>query len=314
MAYRLDDPYDKNLNNPSRSMKNRDPQPENPSRIHPTAVIDPGAVIAEDASIGPFCYVGPHATIGSQTRLVSHVSVLGRTTLGANNTVWPQVTLGADPQDLKYRGEDSQLIIGDRNDIREGVTIHLGTQNGGGLTRLGSHNLLMVGSHVAHDCLIGNHVILANAVHLAGHVLIEDHAVISGASAVHHYVTIGKYAFIGGMTRIVHDVPPFVIIEGNPAKIRGVNTIGLKRHSFPDDSITRLKDAHRRLFKKTIDPLDGNPEPGNLTENLAKLEADYPQDQLIETLVDFLKRASTGLYGRFRETERSDNRRCNPVR
>ncbi len=284
------------------------------SYIHPTAVIDPGAQLAEGVHIGPFCYVGPLAVVGSRTRLVSHVAVLGRTTLGAGNTVWPQATLGADPQDLKFQGEDSHLVIGDENDIREGVTIHLGTQNGGGVTRVGDHNLLMVGTHIAHDCVVGSHTVIANSVHLAGHVSVEDHVVISGASAVHHYVTIGQYAFIGGMTRVVHDVPPFMILEGNPAKVRGVNLIGLRRHRFPEDSVARLKDAHRRLFRRDSRGEEDSGEPANMSENLAELEAEYADDRCIESLVRFIRNASIGVYGRSRESLRTDNRRHNPVR
>ncbi len=280
------------------------------SNIHSTAVVEPGAQIAPGVDIGPFCYVGPHVEIGPGTRLVSHVTILGRTTLGANNTVWPQATIGAQPQDLKYQGEDTCITIGDHNVIRESVTIHLGTENGGGVTRIGNDNLIMVGTHVAHDCLIGNHVILANSVHLAGHISIEDHVVISGACGVHHYVTLGQYAFIGGMTRIVHDAPPFMIVEGNPSTVRGVNTVGLKRHQFPDDSINRLKDAYRRLYRRTIGP--GGPI--SMSQSLGKLDDLYPDDECIRLLIGFIQNSSIGLYGRFRESQRLDSRHESPVR
>lgn len=275
------------------------------SNIHPTAVIELGARIADTAAVGPYCYVGSRTAIGPGTRLVSHVTVLGRTTLGADNTVWPQATLGADPQDLKFRGEDSTLEIGDRNVIRESVTMHLGTANGGGVTRVGSDNLFMVGSHVAHDCVIGSHVIMANAVHLAGHIHVEDHVVISGATGVHHYVTVGQYAFIGGMTRIVHDVPPFMIVEGNPSTVRGVNTVGLTRHKFAQDTIDTLKEAYRRLFRKNNS--DGCVQP--MAESLNSLETEYPGDDCVRLLVQFLRNSAVGLHGRFRESLRLDDRR-----
>jgi len=280
------------------------------SQIHRTAVIEPGARLAADVTVGPFCYVGPDVSIGSGTRLIAHVTIIGHTTLGNDNTVWPYATLGAEPQDLKYHGEDSVLVIGDCNAIRESVTIHVGTENGGGATRIGNDNLLMVATHIAHDCAIGNHVVIANSVHLAGHVTIEDHAVVSGATGIHHYVTLGQYAFIGGMTRIVHDAPPFMIVEGNPSTVRGINLVGLNRHKFGDETIDRLKDAYRRLFRKGVD--DG--ASITMTENLTKLEAEYSSDACISILVQFIRNSSIGLFGRYREGQRSDNRHTSAVR
>ena len=279
------------------------------SHIHPTAVIEPGAKIASNASIGPYCYVGPMVTLGPGTRLIAHATVLGHTTLGRDNTVWPYAAVGGDPQDLKYRGEDSTLVIGDHNTIRESVTIHVGTNNGGGITKIGNDNLLMVGTHIAHDCLIGNHVILANSVHLAGHIVVEDHVVVSGATGLHHYVTLGQYAFIGGMTRIVHDAPPFMIVEGNPSTVRGVNAIGLNRHQFPDATIDRLKDAYRRLFRKNAENVGST-----MAENLDRLEADYGDDECVALLVRFIRNSSIGLFGRYRESLRADDRHESPVR
>ncbi len=281
------------------------------SRIHPTSVVDPKAQIDASVEIGPFCYVGPDVRIGPGCRLVSHVTVLGQTTLGADNTIWPHAVLGADPQDLKYHGEESILVIGDHNSIRESVTIHLGTENGGGVTRIGNDNLIMVGAHVAHDCLIANHVVLANSVHLAGHVSIEDHVVVSGATGIHHFVTLGQYAFIGGMTRIVHDAPPFMIVEGNPSTVRGVNVIGLGRHQFPEESIDLLKDAYRRLFRKSS---AGVGCAGTVSEHLAVLETEYPDEECIQLLIRFMRNSSIGMFGRYRERQRADNRQKSPVR
>ena len=281
------------------------------NRIHPTAVVEPGAQIADDVSIGPFCYVGPNVRLGPGTRLVAHVTLLGNTALGADNTIWPQATLGANPQDLKFDGEDTHLIIGDNNEIRESATIHPGTANGGGITRVGNDNLIMVGAHIAHDCTIGNHVVLANSVHLAGHICIQDHVVVSGASGLHHYVTVGQYAFIGGMTRIVHDAPPFMIHEGNPSKVRGINTIGMTRHRFPKETADHLKDVYRRLYRNNTG------ESGvvkTMAQNLDEIEADYPDDECVALLVQFIRNSSIGMYGRYRESCRNDNRRAAPVK
>ena len=283
------------------------------TRIHSSAVIEPGAEIADDVEVGPFCHVGSRAKIGPDCRLISHVTVLGNTTLGSDNTIWPQATLGGDPQDLKFCGEDSRLIIGDHNEIRESVTIHLGTANGGGVTRVGNENLFMVGAHIAHDCIIGDHVVLANSVHLAGHICIHDHAVVSGASGVHHFVTIGQYAFIGGMTRVVHDAPPFMILEGNPAKVRGVNSIGLNRHRFPPETLDRLKDAYRRLYRNH-GSAGANEPVRTMAQNLDYLQDQYPDDECISILVQSIRDSSIGMYGRYLESCRNDNRRAAPVK
>jgi UDP-N-acetylglucosamine acyltransferase len=277
--------------------------------IHPTAVIEDGATIADDATIGPLCYVGPKVTIGPGTRLVSHVSVMGRTKIGQGNTVWPQAVLGADPQDLKFHGEDAQLIIGDNNEVRECVTLHIGTENGGGVTKLGNANMIMAYVHLGHDCVVGDHCVIANAVQMAGHIHVQDHAVISGATAIHHYATVAQYAFVGGMSRIVKDVPPFMVVEGHPARVRGVNTVGLTRHRFPPEQIDRLKDAYRKLFA-------GNGDGGvvSMSDGVAYLEDQYPQDECIQLLVTHLRNSMIGLHGRYREAQRQDDRRAGPVK
>lgn len=278
--------------------------------IHASAIIEPGATIAADAEIGPLCHVGPKVAIGSGTRLVSHVAVMGRTKLGAGNTIWPQAVLGADPQDLKFNGEDAQLVIGDNNEIRECVTLHVGTENGGGVTRVGSDNLLMAYVHVGHDCVIGDHCILANAVQLAGHIHIRDHANVGGATAVHHYVTIGEYSFVGGMSRIVQDVPPFMVVEGHPARIRDINRVGLARHRFPQETIDRLKDVYRRLFRT-----DGEDRGvGRVAAGIEQVEQTYPDDECVRLLVQHLRNSMIGLHGRFREVQRPDDRRKAPVK
>lgn len=283
------------------------------AQIHSSAVVDRGAVLGEGVAIGPLCYVGPQVRLGAGTRLISHVSILGNTTVGRENVVWPQAVIGGDPQDLKYQGELTQLTLGDHNEIREGVTIHLGTEKGGGVTRVGSANLLMAGAHIAHDCQIGDHVIVSNNVQLAGHVRVEDHANIAGMSGVHSFVTIGQYSYVGGMSRIVHDVPPFMIVEGNPCRVRGVNVIGLKRHQFDEGAIERLKDAYRTLFRGPTGDFDPD-TVGNMSESLAQIEQAYRDDECVMMLLDFLRNTTVGLFGRYKESQRTDNRFSNPVK
>ncbi len=275
--------------------------------IHPTAVVEQGAELAEDVVVGPWCYVGEKVRIGRGTRLISHVTILNRTTVGEHNTVWPQCTLGGDPQDLKFHGEDAELVIGDHNDIREMVTMHIGTENGGNFTRVGSHNMIMVGVHVAHDCILENHIIIANQVQLAGHIHIGDGAVISGATAIHHFVSIGRGAFLGGMTRIVHDVPPFMKVEGNPSSVRGVNTIGLERRGFTPEQIDNLKGAYRILYRHRNE--NGGKGLSNMAANLPQVEAKYGDDEAVMELVEFLKRKTSSSFGRYLETLRKDPRR-----
>ena len=278
--------------------------------IHPTAVIDPKAELADDVDIGPFCYVAADVRIGGGCRLISHVCVLGPTTLGRSNTIWPNTVLGGDPQDLKYRGERSELVIGDHNEIRENVTVHRGTANDHALTRIGDHNLIMAYAHVAHDCIIGHHVILANGVGLAGHVSIEDHSAVGAHTGVHHFVTIGQYSYVGGMTRLVQDVPPYMLVEGNPAKVRAINAIGLARHQFEEKSVERLKQACRSLFRNAADGTG----VGQMAAKLCDIEQQYPDDPHIAALVAFCRNTTGGMHGRYRESLRQDDRRAQAQR
>lgn len=277
--------------------------------IHPLAVVDPQAKLADDVRVGPFCSVGPKATLGSGTRLVSHVTIVGRTTLGENNTVWPNAVLGGDPQDLKFQGEDSRLVIGDHNEIRECVTIHKGTANDHGITTVGDHNLIMAYAHLGHDCILGNHIVIANAVQFAGHVCVEDHVIIGGATAIHHFATLGQHAFVGGMTRAINDCPPFMIAEGNPAIVRGVNSTGLTRRGFTTESIANLKDAWKRLYRRTA-----TGKAGQTASALEDLEDAYPHDACVLALVAHVRRSAEGVYGRYREGLRKDNPRTNPAK
>ena len=262
--------------------------------VHPSAVVESGAEIDPSAEIGPFCLVGPHVRIGPATRLVHSVTVLGRTTLGAENTLHPYGVIGGDPQDMKFRGEDSLTIIGDRNVIREGVSIHKGTENGGGETRIGNRNYVMAGSHVAHDSWVEDDCILANATILAGHVRIQSCAIVSGWVAIHHFVTIGRHAFIGGCSRISQDCPPYMIVQGFQGEVRGVNSIGLKRRGFNQDSINALREAHKVLWRS------GLPKPDAL-EELERKNGTVPE---VRTLIEFLKSSDHGRMGRSREADR----------
>ncbi len=268
--------------------------------IHPTAMVDTSAELADGVVVGPFCVIGGGVRIGEGTTLGSHVVVQGRTTIGRENRITHHVVLGGLPQDLKYRGSDTELVIGDHNEIREFVTAHLGTENGGGRTSIGDRNLLMVGSHIAHDSHISDRVILANNVLLAGHVTIEECAVVSGGAAIHHFVAVGRYAFVGGNSGVVHDCPPYMVSDGHPARVRGVNVIGLQRHRFEADVIERLKRVYRLLYAR---------DEGNQAEGIDRIEAEFGGDAIIAETCAFARRAALGTQGRYFETHRPDNKR-----
>jgi len=263
--------------------------------IHASAVIEPGARIHASAEIGPFCIVGPNVTIGPGTKLIHGVTVLGRTTIGARNVVHPYSVLGGDPQDLKFRGEDSVTVIGDENVIRESVTINKGTLNGGGETVIGNRNYLMACAHVAHDTLIGDQCILANNVLLAGHIRVENYAILSGWVAVHHFVTVGQHAFVGGCSRVNQDVPPYMITQGFQGEVRGVNSVGLRRRGFKPEAINALRDAHKVLWRS------GLPKPDALAE-LSQGNGHIPE---IRALIEFLQASDRGRMGRAREFGRT---------
>lgn len=218
------------------------------AEIHPTAVVDPNAELAGDVFVGPFCVVGPKAVIGSGTVLKSHVVVENRTHIGKNNTFFPFASVGAIPQDLKFRGEDSRLVIGDNNTFRESVTLNIGTEHADMETRIGSDCLFMAYTHVAHDCVVGNRVIVGNSTALAGHVKIEDFAILSGLAAVHQFARVGRYAYVGGGTMAVQDVLPFCIAQGDRAELVTVNVVGLKRAGFDRDTRHAVRTAFKRLF------------------------------------------------------------------
>ncbi len=267
--------------------------------IHPTAIVDPTAEIADSTEIGPYCVIGPQVVIGGGTVLHNHVTIQALTTIGKNNRIYPFAVLGADPQDRKYRGERATCVIGDGNRIREHVTIHRGTGNGGGVTRIGNDNLVMVAAHIAHDCTLADHIIIANQVMLAGHVQVEEGANIGGGAGVHHFATVGTCAFVGGLARIARDVPPYMIVEGNPAEVRGVNLIAMTRRGYQPDDVEAVKDAYKRLYRDN---------DAAMTEKLADLRQQYLEVGAVIKLCDALAAAADGVHGRAREHSRNDDK------
>jgi UDP-N-acetylglucosamine acyltransferase len=217
-------------------------------KIHPTAIVAPGARLADDVVIGPYCVIGEDVALAAGVSLKSHVVVDGRTTIGEGTRIFPFASIGHETQDLKYQGEPSSLEIGRHNTIREYVTINPGTEGGGMVTRVGNHCLLMVGAHVAHDCQIGDHVILVNNATLGGHVIVEDYAILGGLSAVHQFVRIGRHAMIGGMSGVERDVIPYGQVMGDRARLNGLNIIGMQRRGFSREDIQGLRSAYQFLF------------------------------------------------------------------
>ncbi|MFK7961785.1 MAG: acyl-ACP--UDP-N-acetylglucosamine O-acyltransferase [Phycisphaerales bacterium] len=269
------------------------------STIHPTAIIDSSANVAKTAVVGPYCVVGPDVTIGAGTVLHNHVVVHSLTTIGEDNEFFPFSVIGADPQDKKFRGERSTCEIGDRNQIREHVTIHRGTEMGGNVTSVGSDNLIMVAAHIAHDCRLGDEIVIANQVMIAGHAVIESGASIGGGAGVHHFATIGACAFVGGLARINKDVPPFMLVEGNPAEVRSCNVIAMSRRGFSDAEIEAIKDAYKRLYRTNGSPM---------SEKLDDLRNEYVGNRAIEMLCDHLEASATGVHGRALESSRLDRK------
>ena len=255
------------------------------AKIHPTAVIDPRAEIDSDVEIGPFCTIGPNVKLGKGNKLISHVVIDGWTTVGESNTFFPFSVMGAIPQDLKYKGEKTELLIGSHNVIREAVTLNLGTVQGGGITSLGNHNLLMAYVHFGHDCIVANHCIFANSVGLAGHIKIEDYANIGGMTGVAQFIRVGTHAYIGGKTTADRDVPPFSIVVGDrPAEIRGANIIGLRRRGYKAETITAINES-LKLWKRT----DVTKE-----QCLLEIETQYGETPEVKQLVSFIRKSESG--------------------
>ena len=258
------------------------------SRIHPTAVVHPEAEIAEGVEIGPYAVIGPEVRIGPGTVIQSHVRIEGRVTIGEGNRIYHAAAIGMPPQDVTYQGEDAEVVIGNHNLIREFVTIHRATGEGQ-QTRVGDHNFIMAYAHIAHNCRVGSHVILVNNVQLAGHVEVEDYAFVSGLVGVHQFTRIGAHAMVGGMSRINLDVPPYMLVEGNPPRVYGPNLVGLRRRGFSREAIQALKEAYRLLYRT----------PGlRLEEALEQLLQAFGTHPEIRHLVDFFHNSRRGVIRR----------------
>ncbi|ADZ41478.1 TPA: acyl-ACP--UDP-N-acetylglucosamine O-acyltransferase [Yersinia enterocolitica] len=253
--------------------------------IHPSSIVEEGAVIGAGVHIGPFCFVGSQVEIGAGTELKSHVVVNGITKIGCDNQIYQFASIGEANQDLKYAGEPTRVEIGDRNRIRESVSIHRGTVQGGGLTKVGSDNLLMINAHIAHDCIIGDRCILANNATLGGHVEIDDFAIIGGMTAIHQFCVIGAHVMVGGCSGVAQDVPPFVIAQGNHATPFGINIEGLKRRGFDKESLHAIRNAYKLLYRsgRTLDEV--KPE-------IAELADQHPA---VQAFIDFFARSTRGI-------------------
>ena len=254
--------------------------------IHPTAIVSPLAIIGANVRIGPYCVIGANVELGDDCLLHSHVVLEGHSKIGRGNEFFPFACVGGKTQDLKFKGDTTYLEIGDHNVFRENCTIHRGT-HADLLTRIGSHNLFLCYSHVAHDCQLGDHIILSNNGSLAGHCTVGDHAIVSGLAAAHQFCRIGQHSIIGGLSKIVQDVAPFMIIDGNPAATRGLNLVGLQRRGFSEESIKGLKSAYKKLFLK---------KDGNLTNSLNSLKAscDTPTPEVAH-LIEFIESSQRGV-------------------
>jgi UDP-N-acetylglucosamine acyltransferase len=252
-------------------------------QIHPTAIVAPGAMLADDVVVGPYCIVGENVVLAAGVTLRAHAVVDGRTIIGEGTSIFPFASIGLDPQDLKYRGELSELVIGRRNRIREYVTMNPGTTGGGMVTRIGDDGLFMVGAHVAHDCQIGNHVVMANNATLAGHVVVEDYAVLGGLCAVHQYVRIGKYAMIGGMSGVERDVIPYGQVMGDRARLYGLNIIGMQRRGFSREDIQGLRNAYQFLFSSD----------GTLSDRVNETAERFGAAGPIGDIIDFIRADSS---------------------
>ena len=263
--------------------------------IADNARVDPRAQIDDDVEIGPFCVIGPHAQIGRGTKLENGVTLMGHVRLGRCNHVYPGAVLGGEPQDVSYTGSDTKVVIGDDNIIREGVTVNRASEKEDGVTRVGNSNFLMAYCHVAHDCQLGNHIIIANNTLLGGHVHVHDYASLSGSVAVHHFATIGGYSFVGGMSAVRHDVPPYMLVEGHPAKPRCINVVGLKRNNFSPEVLQCLAEAHRLLYRAKVG-LD------NAWEILRAGGHLVPQ---VTHLLGFVQNQHEGSHGRGRQRRRA---------
>lgn len=253
--------------------------------IHPTAIVAPGAQIDPTAEVGPYAVIGAKVKLGAGTWVGPHAVIEGDTTIGAKNRIFQFASVGAAPQDLKHHGEETKLVIGDENTIREFTTLHTGTIGGGGITRIGNQNLFMAYTHVAHDCIIGNGNIFPNSATLAGHVEVGNWVHLGALAAVHQFTRIGDHAFIAGGSIVVMDVPPYCTVQGDRAELAGVNQVGLKRHGYTDEQQARIKDAYRTLFRSKM----------GLNEALSQLREGLGEHPEVAVLLDFISSSKRGI-------------------
>jgi UDP-N-acetylglucosamine acyltransferase len=254
--------------------------------VHPSALVHPEAQIHPSVEIGPWCTVGPHVKVGRGCKLISHVVLEGWTDLGEDNLVYPFAVLGAVPQDLKYKGEPTRLVIGSNNTIREGVTLNLGTVGGGGVTRIGDHCLIMAYTHLGHDCIVGNHCIIANYGGLAGHVILEDYVTIGGMTGISQFVRVGTHSYVGGQSGLERDVPPYAIAAGaRPTLIKGTNLVGLRRRGFLADRIQKINDAMKLWCRADMQK----------EQCLLQLESEYKECPEIQGMVAFIRGSEVGV-------------------
>lgn len=254
------------------------------TQIHPSSVIDPSAILHEGVEVGPFCHIGPQVEIGSGSRLIGHVSIAGPTRIGQGNVFYPYCSIGQRSQDLKYTAEPTFLEIGNSNSFREFCTVNRGTLPGT-KTVVGNHGNFLAYSHIAHDCTVGDHVIFSNNGTIAGHVTVEDHVIIGGLSGVHQFCRLGQHSIVGGCTKIVQDVPPYMIADGNPAEVRGINQVGLERRGFVAEDTRTLREAYRLLYRSNL----------NVKQACEKIAADFSGPDVIARLLAFVESSQRGI-------------------
>ncbi len=253
--------------------------------IHPSAIIDPAATLADNVTVGPWTWIGAGVEIAEGSEIGPNVIIKGCTKMGKNNRIFQFSSIGEEPADMKYVGEQSYLEIGNNNIIREGCTLHRGTEVGGGVTKLGNHNLLMAYVHIAHDCIVGNHTVFANNAAITGHVEVGDWVILGGYAGVNPFLKIGAHSMIGGMTHVTMDVPAYMIVSGTPAAVRGVNAIGLERRGFAKTSIKRIRSAYKTIYREGL----------RLQEAIEKIAALAKEDNDLQVLVDSLKSSAKGI-------------------
>ncbi|MDB4756777.1 acyl-ACP--UDP-N-acetylglucosamine O-acyltransferase [Mariniblastus sp.] len=263
--------------------------------VSKNAEVHPKAEIGEDAHIGPFCFIGPNVKIGDRTRLENSVAVQGKVTIGSDNRFSPFCVIGGEPQDISYSGAETEVVIGNNNVFRESITVNRASEKEDGITSVGDDGYFMACVHIAHDCKVGDRVVIANSTLLGGHVHVHDRATISGTVAVHHFASVGTYSFVGGVSRVLHDVPPYMLVEGVPTKPRCVNVVALKRNQFPNDVITALSEAHKLLYRQKVGV-------ENAREILSGKNMLVPA---VLTLFNFLDHQQNGRNGRGRDRRKA---------